>query len=163
VPVTGLLALPGTWLQQSGPTTGDGGSDRTSTEQHAIRPAIDRSIVLIGNGYEHLRMKGGIEAFSIDAGSALRSDRDPAPGPIRPSVRGHEAEGGHQKLDVSRRAANPEPEVASVSSPKDHQETGPRHPARSEGSQASQETPMPPSGRGPTDDRVVSPGRAETR
>lgn len=84
VPVTGLLALLGTWLQQSGPTTGDGGSDRTSSEQHAIRPAIDRSIVLIGNGYEHLRMKGGIEDFSIDTGSAWPSDRDPAPGPASP-------------------------------------------------------------------------------
>lgn len=74
VPITGLLALLASSWQQAETqhkTDGDGPDDAKNeyvATTTAKAPLIDRSIVLIGNGYEHLSMEASPDALRIGTG-----------------------------------------------------------------------------------------------
>ena len=70
VPVGGLLALLVAWWQRTEvvPTEVEAPTDQKEAAISGRTPLVDRSIILVGNGYEHLSLEATLDALRIDTG-----------------------------------------------------------------------------------------------
>lgn len=77
VPVGGLLALLVAWWQRAEvpPTEGDTSAGQGKPASCGKTALVDRSIILIGNGYENLSLEATLDTLRIETGASALSAR----------------------------------------------------------------------------------------